>query len=148
MSIDTDKYIYHLRIRIDGDAPPDFMKRWKNLKEVCEYNKNNKNNEDIIMLIKEICKLEQNKNLPYLNRCEGGLGGDDNTTNKQMRFRTYRQVMDNDIVFDNILGAGTEYWTYEELDDIVSAFIKIAETYVQAECISGCIEAIGKNRCC
>jgi hypothetical protein len=143
MSIDTDEYIYKLRIRIDGDAPPDFMKRWKNLKEICEYNKNNK---DIILLIKENCKLEQNKNLPYLNRCEGGLGGDSNTMNKQMRFRTHRRVMDNDIVFDNILGAGDEYWTYDELDDIVSAFIKVAEQYVQEKCVIGCIEVIGKNK--
>ena len=41
--------------------------------------------------------------MPYLKRAEGGIGGNDNLMNKQLRFRRIQSWnKDNDIVIDNI----------------------------------------------
>ncbi len=135
--IDTHYHI--LRFRIENDAPNNYMKRWQDFKYICE----NGNNKHIVEQIKEKCKLIQNKNLPYLNRAEGGMGGNDNIKNKQMRFRidNYLSKMDNDIVIDEIYNTKYEKWTYDELDDIISAFIEVADDYVNTNGgINGCIE--------
>jgi len=135
-------HIHRLVFRIDNDAPEEFMDKWKDFKVKCETG----DNENIVHQIKENCKLEQNKVLPYLNRKEGGLGGDDNTVNKQIRFRDYEnwsqipRYVDNDIIFDEIINTEKEIWTYEELDDLIYAFIKTANYNVEAECVNGVIE--------
>ena len=38
-----------------------------------------------------------------------------------------------------------EIWTYEELDDIIYAFIKTANKVIQADCINGFIELKNKD---
>ena len=43
--------------------------------------KNLRNNEELLILA-----IEQNKNIPYLQREEGGIGSDNNLINKQIRF--------------------------------------------------------------
>ena len=145
MSLNTESYIYKLRFSIDKDAPPNYMKRWLEFKNKCE----NGENRHIVEHVKELCLLQVNKNLPYLDRCEGGMGGDDNKLNKQIRFRNgFRwskipSLYDNDIVMDEICNTETEKWTYEEMDDLLSAFIKVSEDYVNYEgcgCMRGCIE--------
>ena len=123
------------------------MKKWKEFKSKCESG----NNRHIVEQIKNYCKLQQNKNLPYLDRVEGGMGGNNNTSDKQIRFRDYTiwcndpRYIDNDIIFDRIENTKIEKWTYSELDDIICAFIKTANYYVKAECINGCIEMINEN---
>ena len=145
MSLNTESYIYKLRFSIDKDAPPNYMKRWLEFKNKCE----NGENRHIVEHVKELCLLQVNKNLPYLERCEGGMGGDDNKLNKQIRFRNgFRwskipSLYDNDIVMDEICNTETEKWTYEEMDDLLAAFIKVSEDYVNYEgcgCMRGCIE--------
>lgn len=139
-----ETHLHKLRLRIDNDAPNNYMKRWKDFKYNCE----NGNNKHIVEQIKEKCKLEQNKNLHYLNRAEGGMGGDDNIKNKQMRFRINNHLskMDNDIVIDEIYNTKYEKWTYDELDDIISAFIEVADDYVNTNgSINGCIEMTNEN---
>jgi len=127
---------------INTDAPVDYLNRWKELKYKCETG----DNEDIVENIKGYCKLECNENLPYLNRSEGGLGGGNNSTNKQIRFRTdiieeYKK--DNDIVLEDIdCDTTMNKWTYQELDDLIYAFIKSANKYVKAECVTGYIKMI------
>ena len=145
LSINYEMYVHKLQFKIDKDAPQEYMNRWIKLKTKCESGKN----ENIVNSIKKFCKIEENKILPYLKRYEGGLGGDNNLKNKQMRFRNGRvwgrmmRHVDNDIVIDEIYNSNVEKWTYEELNDILCAFIKVFEYNVQCEgCIRGCIEMI------
>jgi hypothetical protein len=139
-----DTHEHKLCFRIDANAPPDYMKRWKTFKQKCESGEN----ELIVEQIKGYCKLKQNKNLPYLNRKEGGMGGGDNKINKQVRFRDYKlwsklpKYIDNDIIIDRVYNTETEKWTYDELDDLIYAFIKTARYNVQADCVKGCIEMV------
>ena len=145
MSLDTEAYVYKLRFSIDKDAPPDYMKRWLDFKNKCEGGEN----RHIVEHIKESCSLQENKNLPYLNRSEGGMGGNNNSINKQIRFREKMLLemscclwqYDNDIVMDQIYCTETEKWTYEEMGDLLSAFIKVSGYYVKSDgCIRGWIE--------
>lgn len=145
MSLDTKAYVYKLRFSIDKDAPPDYMKRWLDFKNNCEGGGGK--NKHIVEHIKESCSLQENKNLPYLNRSEGGMGGNNNSINKQIRFREKKSYMlhclwhDNDIVMDQIYCTETEKWTYEEMGDLLSAFIKVSGYYVKSDgCIRGWIE--------
>ena len=143
MSLDTEAYVYKLRISIDKDSPPDYMKRWLDFKNKCEGGGGE--NKHIVERIKQSCSLQENKNLPYLNRSEGGMGGNNNSINKQIRFRRKKPWMsyclwqyDNDILMDQIYCTETEKWTYEEISDLLSAFIKVSGNYVGSE---GCIRA-------
>ena len=139
---------HRLVFRIDNDAPKEYMERWKDFKLKCEGG----SNEGILDQIKGNSKLEENKNLPYLKRCEGGLGGDNNTENKQIRFRDYElwsklpKYVDNEIIFDKITNGKKEVWTYEELDDIIYGFIKTANDFVGVRGgINGFIELKNMN---
>ena len=143
-----DTHIYKLRFRIDTDAPTDYMNRWKKLKYDCD----NGNNKYIVEKMKTYCKLESNKTLPYLQRTEGGFGGNDNIMNKQIRFRIcwskcrYQlDDYDNDIVLDQVDNTETEKWTYDELDDIIRALTKTFNHFVESECVNGVIELSNKD---
>jgi len=134
---------HRLVFRIDNDAAKEYMKRWEEFKLKCESG----DNEHIVVQMKNYCKLEKNKTMPYLNRAEGGMGGDNTAKHKQIRFRFSRlwgrqapRYVDNNIVFDEIMNTKQEKWTYEELDDLIYAFIKTANYNVKAECVGGCIE--------
>jgi len=59
------------------------LQKWKELKDICEYNNNNENKK-IVKDWLSFCNSEQIKEMPYLNRYEGG---DNNMKHKQMRFR-------------------------------------------------------------
>lgn len=146
MILDTKAYVYKLRFSIDKDAHPNYMKRWLDFKNKCEGGSGE--NKHIVEHIKKSCLLQENKELPYLNRIEGGIGGNDNNTNKQIIFRIKKPWMslilwkyDNDILMDQIYCTETEKWTYEEISDLLSAFIKVSENYLESEkCIRGWIE--------
>ena len=147
MSLDTEAYVYKLRISIDKDSPPEYMKRWLDFKNKCEGGGGE--NKHIVERIKLSCSLQENKNLPYLNRSEGGMGGNNNSINKQIRFREKMLLdmscclwqYDNDIVMDQIYCTETEKWTYEEMGDLLSAFIEVSGYYVKSDgCIRGWIE--------
>lgn len=140
---------HSLVFRIDNDAPEDYMNRWNQLKRDCEES----DNKYIIEKMKTYCKLEQNKNAPYLQREEGGIGGGDNTINKQMRFYRLlpRQVPplhynSRCIVLDQISNTHTEKWTYDELDDLIYAFTKTFNFFVKSECVNGFIELSNENQ--
>jgi hypothetical protein len=135
-----NNYIHQLRFRIDSDAPNNYIKKFKKLKEKIE----NGDNNHFSCKIKDYCKLESNRNLPILNRMEGGLGGNNNIINKQIRYRhNLKKYLDNynDIIL-SVQNSDIEKWTFEELDDIIYVFIKIFNTYMNTECINGCIELI------
>jgi hypothetical protein len=136
-----DTHIHKLRFRIDTDAPKVYMNRWKKLKYDCD----NGNNEYIVETMKTYCKLESNKTLPYLQRTEGGFGGNDNIMNKQIRFRICWSNIDNDIILDQVDNTETEKWTYDELDDIIRALTKTFNYFVESECVNGVIEISNKK---
>jgi len=148
-------YEHRLVFRIDNDAPKKYMDRWEKFKLNCESGESGPStpgkNKYILEQIKEYCKLKQNKELPYLKRCEGGLGGNNNIENKQIRFRDYElwskvpRYIDNDIIMEQITNGEKEIWTYEELDDIIYGFIKTANEIMKSECINGFIELKNKN---
>jgi hypothetical protein len=134
---------HKLRFYIDKDVPKEYIKRWSDFKLKCESGVN----IIIVEQIKSYCKLKMNQNIPYLNRAEGGIGGDNNIINKQIRFRDNisSKYIDDDIIFEQIVSTETEKWTYEELDDLIRAFIKVCNNVVQTECVNGCIELVHQN---
>jgi hypothetical protein len=144
-----DTHIHKLRFRIDADASEEYMNRWKKLKYKCEEG----DNMYVIEKMKSYCKLESNRDLPYLQRSEGGIGGNDNIKNKQLRFRMVMNdwrlyipsYMDNDIVFDQIYNTDTEKWSYEELDDLIYALTKTFNYFVEGEMVNGVIEMTNRE---
>lgn len=142
MLLPEDTHMIQLRFKIDSDAPQEYINRWLNLKSICESGENKKIVEDWL----QNCRIESIKNMPYLKRCEGGIGGNNNLKNKQIRFRNkepkHSWKSDNDIVFDNIISGENEKWILEELDDLIRGFRRIANNYVESDCIKGCIEMI------
>ena len=122
-----DTHIYKLRFRIDTDAPTDYMNRWKKLKYDCV----NGNNKHIVEKMKTYCKLESNKTLPYLQRTEGGFGGNDNIMNKQIRFRICWSNIDNDIILDQVDNTETLICMYADayidLYDTIKFFLPVIQ---------------------
>ena len=141
---------HRLVFRIDNDAPKEYIKKWKDFKLKCEGGE--WENKNILEQIKENCKLEENKKLPYLERSEGGLGGNNNIENKQIRFRAHRfwsnfpmYVDNNIIIIINNSDGKKELWTYDELDDIIYGFIKTANYFIGCRGINGYIELKNMN---
>ena len=142
----TDTHRVQLRFKLDFMAPPPWRNRWLELKSKFE---NMYQMKDIVMREKveeilKLCKLEEMKKMPYLNRAEGGIGGD-GKQNKQIRFRSASysswDAKDHDIVFQTIDNTETEKWSLDELDDLIQAFETYAAKYVEEpECVSGTIE--------
>jgi hypothetical protein len=60
-------HIYSLCFKLDSDAPTNYVNKWNKIKEDIEMGYV----ENIVRMIKNDCKLESNKNLPYLQRSEG-----------------------------------------------------------------------------
>ena len=134
-----DTHIIKIRFKIYNNTLPN---KWIELKKMCE----NWDNKKIIFELLSYCKLDSVKNLPYLNRCEGGIGGDNNLINKQIRFRKYNSIMelpgykDNNIIF-YIINTTTEQWTFNELNDIMCAFSIYANNYCGINnSIDACLE--------
>jgi hypothetical protein len=143
-----DTHTHKLIFRIDNGCPEDYFERWKKIKSDCEEY----DNKYIIDKMKTYCKLEQNKNIPYLQREEGGIGGNNNNQiNKQMRFfRTLDPHMclyynDKVIILDQITNTDAEKWSYDELDDLIRAFTKTFNYFVESECVNGSIEMSNKK---
>tara|TARA_B100000401_G_scaffold433670_1_gene372625 strand:- start:1655 stop:2107 length:453 start_codon:yes stop_codon:yes gene_type:complete len=139
-----DTHVHTLRFDLHKDAPDKYIKKWKDFKEQCESG----NNSIIVEQLKNYCKLDTNKNLPYLIRVEGGLGGQNNSINKQIRFRHFilsDQERDNDIILHEITSTDNEKWTYDELDDLLISFLKTANLFMNSECVNGHIQMFNRK---
>ena len=145
MSI-TDTHNVVLRFRLDSDAPQKYIDKWKKLKSICENDE--KKISEIVVEWLQKCKKQSNKKLPVLKRSEGGIGGNDNTKNKQIRFREIydNTLKDNDIVLDQVYNTKKEKWTLDELDDLVYGFEEYANEYMDEECVRGVIEIKKKSK--
>ena len=140
-----ETHIPTLRFKISIHSPKSCLDKWKELKAICEYN-NNDENKKIVKDWLSFCDNEKIKEMPYLNRYEGGIGGDNNFKHKQMRFRQYIYLnKDNDIVFDQIYNTNDEKWTFEEFDDLILGFIKYANDYIKGDYVDGFIELTNKD---
>lgn len=133
-------HIYNLSFKLDSNTPKRYVDKWNKIKNDIEMG----HVENIIRMVKNDCKLESNKNLPYLQRIEGGLGGDSNILNKQLRFNSYE---DKNIISLSVLNSDSlnEIWTYEELDDILRSCIMVLSGIMQCDCVSGCIELYNED---
>ena len=132
----TNTHTLSLRFKVDKDASQKYINNWINFKNICESG----NNKQIVKDWLSNCRINSNKDMPYLNRTEGGIGGSSNLIHKQIRFRSNQvYLIDNDIVL-NIYNSDKEEWLLEELDDLIRAFIIIANTAICAECVKGCVE--------
>ena len=141
-----ETHLHKLLFRIDNGAPKKYINRWEKIKHDCEQG----DNKYIIEKMKTYCKLNENKNIPYLIREEGGIGGNNNIINKQIRFfRSWHIIPSNYntnvIIFDQIINTDTEKWSYEELDDIIYGLIKTFNYFMETECIQGVIEISNIN---
>jgi hypothetical protein len=141
-----------LRFNIYIDAPRQYVTKWLKLKEKCESGE--KENKQIVYEWLSYCNNPSIKKMPFLKRLEGGIGGDCNYTNKQLRFRQllpFRQtypsytIDDKNIVIEDITSTEQEKWTIEELDDLILGFIKMANDYIGENCVEGCIELVTKK---
>ena len=65
--------------------------------------------------------------------------------NKQIRFRIYYSDNDNDIILNKIESTDNEKWTYDELDDLLSAFIKTANSNIKANYVNGRIRMFNRR---
>lgn len=137
-----DTHEYYLCFSIDNNAPIKYINKWTDLKSKCETGEN----AHIVEQIKNYCKMEVNRLLSNLDRYEGGIGGNNNKINKQIRFRFALglQINDNDIIL-NVENTDVEKWTLDELDDIIRAFTKMANYNLQSECVTGYIKLINKK---
>lgn len=66
------------------DTPPEYQKYWNEVLAMIDGYGPDRNEE--LNFWQSFMKLDSNKRLPILNRSEGGLGGDNNKTDKQIRF--------------------------------------------------------------
>ena len=139
--LETHTHYLTFKIESTYNAPKNIINKFNKIKQDCE----NTNNKCIIDEIKNYYKLESNKCLPYLDRSEGGLGGNNNQTNKQIRFRipSTGEITNNILLY--VYNSDLEKWTYSELDDIIYAFIKVLNNKLNVECIDGYIEMRNKN---
>ncbi len=132
-------HIHELRFSIDMNAPLEVKKKWTDFKHACESYNYKEQQQFKIYIVEQVkfhCKLNTNKELPFLKRCEGGFGGNNNSENKQIRFRSYFEngdykKRDNDIILDHISNTDKEKWSYDELDDLIRAFIKTITYHIQ-----------------
>ena len=150
MNVSLDNHRIRLRFKLDNDAPNEYRKLWNQLKYNCERSQSDEK-EEIIQRWLSYCELESNKKLISLDRCEGGIStGQSNIGNKQIRFRKFSKIalyQDNDIVFDQVYNSdnGSEKWSFDELDDLVTAFRKCANYYLSEECVRGWIEFVNNQ---
>jgi len=89
---------YKLRYRLHSDAPAEFSKRWQ---WICSNIKEDPKREALLTqwigrmqaLVAEmpegLAGQVHEGDLEILNRCEGGIGGDSNARDRQMRFEEF-----------------------------------------------------------
>ena len=86
MQLSQDRNI-QLRFSIDQKAPQEYRKRWDDVNLIIGRYCNER--IQLLDFWKSQMKLSSNKSLPILDRSEGGLGGNNNQTDKQVRFADY-----------------------------------------------------------
>lgn len=113
-------------IKLDNDAPEEFEKKWEKMVNLL----NGWGNFKKIFLGRVV---EVYGGLGILDRCEGGLGGNNNRENKQLRFKmdknpgSFKEPILEMTVLEPDNPTATETWTYEELIKIITIMTKILD---------------------
>ncbi len=155
--------INNFNIRLEFEllrcAPKEYQTKWLKLKNQLEWcDITTEDRDNLLNSVINYCKIETNKNLPILKRVEGGLGGDSNIDNKQLRFYHDLTTLNNKFKWPNssklsntiiidIFNSNNndEIWTLEELSDLVDSFSKTFSDYMEEEdCIEGKITLTNK----
>lgn len=150
-----DTHIHKLCFKIkDYDLEDIIKSKWKILKNKCETG----DNEDITQMILNNLQTENNTNMQILKNSCGGFSIND----KEITFKhcgtknnfmcdygfssfsgdnndndnNHNDNNDNDILLD-VANSQNEKFTYEELDDISFAFVKMAYQFTNANFICG-----------
>ena len=118
-----------LIFRIDIEASEtseDSVKRWHEFTDLVTQ-------QPLIDRIKGDCKRD-NRILSYLENLEDGR----TMTNE------YPFLRENDIILNETISDDSERWTYGELDDLMNAFVGIANHYMGSELrlVNGYIRSI------
>lgn len=79
-----------------------------------------KDRNELVREALALCKLETNRSQPVLERCEGGLGGPENTQ-RQIRF-AHGPLDEKDKI---VLRPDHGRWSWEELTDLLGALRKV-----------------------
>lgn len=153
--MNIDFFTINLEFILDKYAPIKYQKKWTNLKKNLLVGGIEIDINDILISVKNYCKLNTNKNLPILNRCEGGLGGDSNEFDKQLRFYCDLNFLNklnpypnsSNSIKINIFNSSNNNnkWTLEELDDLTYAFVKTFNNIMETKCCEGKITLQNKN---
>ena len=115
---------------IDKDTPANCIKKWRELCAVCRGGFTHRfAKKDIAEQIPLHCQLETNRQLPYLDRMEGGLGHADK---KQIRFLPIHECEIGIGLRAPIYNSNgnNSNWTVQEVEDLTAAFKKVADEYV------------------
>ena len=124
-----------LKFSLSENSILSVKQRWRQLKERCE----NGNNEKISNIWISFCNPEINKSLSFINSLTGGLR---NIDKKSCHYRYSfhdGNCDDNDIIIRYFTNIETCKWTYDELDDLIFAFEKMANQFVGGESVTGTI---------
>ena len=119
-----------LHFRLEPDAPTDVREQFKKVYDDIISDNPSKFNPYLIIWVQEL----ENHNIgtdmdrQVLNRAEGGIGGDNNRTNRQLRFfnngersRKFGEVTLISLPSDD----GSCMWNMEDLNEFGNAFLNI-----------------------
>jgi hypothetical protein len=73
---------FSILVSLHNDCPDEYINKWVEIQNILH---NPIKNPNFYKRWASLCQLEENKSLPPLERCEGGLGGSSNWENKQCR---------------------------------------------------------------
>lgn len=116
LCISKNMQSYNLCYRQHSDAPPEFKKTWDGILETLDFDHTQFVEEWIQKLSDSKVGTEQDRQV--LKRCEGGIGGNNNSTSRQIRFQrkpcpflNFREINLHAIASNN----GDSVWGLEEL---------------------------------
>ena len=137
-----DQEAFSLRFSLSDYSPLDAKEKWKELKEKCE----NGNNESISNEWISLCDPVINKSLSFINSLTGGIR---NIGKKSCHFRysfqDNNEICDDNIVIRYFTNIPTCKWTYDELDDLIFAFEKMANARIGGDYVTGSIIIVKKD---
>ena len=134
------RFDIEIRFNIEENAPDNYKNNW--IKYVNNINIKKDFCNTLCIRAKELMNIYSNKELPLLNRLEGGLGGDSNITDKQMRFTIFFRSEKSEYfitLFPYNSSNGEDKWTFEKLGDIIQSFESVFNKDMMCECVKGLI---------
>lgn len=144
------KFQTYIRFSLYPDASNGDVNLWDSIRHKLFPSSESMNNslsitrDDIFNKWKENCALDSNRQLPLLNHDKGGLGIDDVPIYKRIRpieptlyvpnngSREYFRGIEREIRMRVIDGID-EKWSLEEIEDLLTAFVKTANHYLRSD---------------